>query len=391
MVMVKKLSKIFFVLFVLSAFCSSAVFAIGMGSVDTRVLLMLHPNMSNFDYSNARFFRDQNENKDIDKVYEELRKASEKAQKNNAEINKQIKEFSEQKFVLSQNLLREEQFFAPGDLKLLQKEKTDLETILKELEKERPKSTVEAGLKDAKKEDLKERIKIIEEAIKNSANIEKREPEIKKLKEQIAGIDLKLAELNNEIRINEEKAVKVIYLTTEETDEKLAAIKSEIKQIIADAAKEANITLVIDNSFAMRTPERKDRKTMIPAVDESPDVVSASLFHSFSNFTIDKELEANLEMPNEGTAAQHLLAGRSVGLESNLKQYLEFRNYMPERVADFSNGSVFLSGTTDLTPWCARKIFDKYNVPDSLKQKYMQIIRDFMNFEKDPFIREREY
>ncbi|MDD3378183.1 MAG: hypothetical protein PHF08_12120 [Candidatus Riflebacteria bacterium] len=52
---------------------------------------------------------------------------------------------------------------------------------------------------------------------------------------------------------------------------------------------------------------------------------------------------------------------------------------------------MFLTGTIDLTPACARKIFDKYSVEETLKQRYMQVIREFMNFETQPKEREIKY
>ncbi|HAE37042.1 MAG TPA: hypothetical protein DCG57_00195, partial [Candidatus Riflebacteria bacterium] len=124
----------------------------------------------------------------------------------------------------------------------------------------------------------------------------------------------------------------------------------------------------------------------------APDIVSAAMFHSFANLTIDPELQKNLTGP-EGAPLppEHLTVGRSLGMRSNLTQYLDFRNYMPEKVADFSHGRLFLSGGTDLTPWVARQLFDRYKVPEFVKNSFMQLIRNYLDIEKDPETREREY
>jgi hypothetical protein len=373
------------------AFCCVGVSAKDMGTVDTRILLMLHPGMISFDYSNGRFFRDSKPEKHIDNVYEQLKEARKVADAKNAALSKEIKELEIQKFEVIKLLTREEQYFAPGDLKLFKKERENLKTALKDLNEQAVDSADEASLVEVKKRDLKERIKVLDDTLNNLSALDVNQEKVKEYKEKIAGLDLALAERANEIRINEEEAVKVIYLTTEETEERINAIRAEIKEIIDKTAKEAHVSLVIDSSFAMRTPTRKHRDTMIPAVDESPDVVSSALFHSLINFEIDKELEATLQVPVEGTVTQHLIAGRSTGLETNLKQYLEFRNYMPSRVAGISTGNIFISGGVNLTPSCARKLFDKYNVPEAMKQRHMQVLRNFMDFEREPFFRERDY
>ncbi len=169
-------------------------------------------------------------------------------------------------------------------------------------------------------------------------------------------------------------------------------ITEEIDKLIRKAAEESKIAVVIDNSFAMRTPKRKEKLKMIPATDEAPDVVSSSLFHSFNNLTINPDVAANITGPdNSPLPPEHLVVGRSIGMQSNLTQYLEFRNYLPEKVADFSHGRMIISGGTDLTPWVARQLFDSYKIPDAMKNSFMQALRNYLNFDKEPATRERDY
>jgi DNA repair ATPase RecN len=174
----------------------------------------------------------------------------------------------------------------------LQQEKTNLETILKELDKKKPTNNIEISSINEQKQQIEEKIKLINDTIKSSANVVRQEKEIDKLKKQIAQVLSAMTGLKDQIRKNEEEAVAAVYLTTEEANAKLESIKQEIKDIIAKTAKEANISLVIDNSFAMRTPKRKEPQSMLPITLDSIDVVSAALFHSFLNYTVDKELEA---------------------------------------------------------------------------------------------------
>lgn len=238
-------------------------------------------------------------------------------------------------------------------------------------------------MQSVKLKDLKERIGNIEAALSNSANMEIRHEVVAKLKSQIEAINVKIALCADEIRQNNEKAVSIIYFTTEETDEKVATIREELKKLMESTAKAKNLGIIIDNSYALQTKLNKTKNSMIPAVDENLDVVSASLFHSFVNYEMDSALEAILDMPDTTeTAAQHLLAGRSDGLENNMKQYLQYREYLPDRLANFTNGNIFLSGGTDITLDCAQKLFADYKVPDSLKRKYLNVLTEHLEFYK---------
>jgi hypothetical protein len=361
-------------------------------TVDTRVLLMLHPEMAGFDYANARFFRDDKLEKDINKVVADLKKAREQGEKDSAPLREQMKKLQQQRFILAQQKMRAIQQLAPGDVERLEREKIELQTALRELERKRPNDRDAEKLFRAKRTDITRRLELIQDKLSASGDLEQRQQQAEKMTKQIAAIDKKNVELAEQIAVIEDKAVAKIYLTGEETSARLKKIKDEITGLIEQAAKESQIAVVMDNSFAMRAQVRKDRFTMIPAVDEAPDIVSSSLFHSFVNLTVDPELAEHLTGPNgEPLPREHLTVGRSIGMRSNLKQYLEFRNYLPEKVADFSNGRPFLVGGTDLTPWVARKLFERYKVPEFIKNSFMQVLRDYLEIENEPETRERNY
>ncbi len=363
----------------------------GWATVDTRILLMFHPQMSGFDYSNGRFFREKVPDKDFNKVIARLQTAREKADTETAAIKSEQRKIQSQRFLLLQQLARAKTGLAAGDMEKLQKEKQTLETALQEVRNKKPATRDAEKLFAARQVDLRQRLQIIDSRIKGQAGSEGDEIE-KNLQQKIDEIDTKLTELAAEIVKIEEKAVSAIYLTTPETEKRLDEITSEINALVSQAAAESKIAVVMDTSFAMRSPLRKDKMKMIPAVDESPDVVSSSLFHSFDNLTIDPVVKANITGP-EGAPLpeEHLIVGRSLGMQSNLTQYLEFRNYMPERVAGFSTGRLFISGGTDLTPWVARKLFDRYKIPESVKNSFMVVLRRFLDFDKVPTTRERDY
>lgn len=364
----------------------------GWATVDTRILLMLHPEMASFDYANGRFFRDKSLEKDINKVVTSLKKAREQSNKESAPLRDRQKKLEQERFALMQQRLRALQGLAPGDLARLEREKVELQSAYRELERQRPTDRNAEKMFNARRADVSRRLEIIQDNLANLGTDDERKEKAAVMQSRIVEIDKVTSELSEQIRKIEDKAIATIYLTGEETGNKLKKVKDEINSLIQQAAKESKIAIVMDTSFAMRSPARKDKLEMIPAVDEAPDIVSAALFHSFVNLTVDPYLEKNLTGPDGAPLPpEHFAAGRSQGMRSNLKQYLEFRNYMPEKVAEFSNGRLFLAGGTDLTPWVARRLFETYKVPEFVKNSFMQLIRNYLDVEKDPVLREREY
>lgn len=363
----------------------------GWATVDTRILLMLHPEMNGFDYSNGRFFREKGE-RNIEKTISELKAAQERAGKENAPLRERQAKLFQERFSLMQEKSRSDGAPAPGDIEKFHKEKAVLESSLEELKRQKPANRDAERLFAARRVDLQARLEIINSRLAGAANPEETDKTAAQIDEKIKKIDDELSKSADQIRTNEEKSVQAVYLTSEETAARLTKIRDEIDTLIKKAAEESKIATVIDNSFAMRTPPRQEKLKMIPATDEAPDVVSSSLFHSFNNLTIDPAFAATVSGP-EGSPLppEHLIVGRSLGMQSNLTQYLEFRNYMPERVADFSHGRLFIMGGTDLTPWVARQLFDRYKIPDSVKNAFMVTLRNYLNFDRDPAVRERNY
>ena len=364
----------------------------GWATVDTRVLLMLHPDMANFDYSNGRFFRDKVLEKDINKVVADLKKAREQGEKESAPLRENQKKLLQSRFVLLQQLAKVMQVLTPGDVERLEREKSELQASYRELERQRPSDRNAEKMFAARKADFTNRLAIVDGFLSGAANNESREEQSVQLQKKIEVVDKDLADLIVKIGKIEDKAISAVYLTSDETETRLTKVKDEISALIQQAAKESKIAVVMDSSFAMRSQKRKDKLSMIPAVDEAPDIVSSALFHSFVNLTINPEMQASLTGP-EGAPlpSEHLVVGRSLGMRSNLTQYLEFRNYLPEKVADISHGRLFLTGGTDLTPWVARQLFERYKVPEFVKNSFMQLIRNYLDIEKIPETRERNY
>ncbi len=373
-----KFNLILLIFFVTGLLFSPILQAQNFATVDTRILLILHPSMICYDYKNCAFFRDENPNKVSTKAFKELKRAQEKADQENEEILKKIKELDSKRFEYSKELLREQQVFAPGDLEAMKRKKADLEVVLKEYKKQKAENADQIKLQNSKIQATEDSINEINQVLNNPASLIPNEVNIKHYEEQIKNIDTKKAELNAKIMENNDKAMSAIYLTQKETEAKLIKIRNEIKQIIKEVAEKENCSLVIDDTFAMRDPEREKRKVIVSGIEEDQDVISSSLFHSFTNYQPDMELAKNLDMPEGESAEQHLVIGRTIGLEQNLKQYLEYRDYIPARVADFSFGTLFVSGGKNITALCAKRLFEKYKIPEYTRQRFYPVIEKYI-------------
>ena len=253
---------------IIHLFCISILQAQDFATVDTRILLILHPSMNCYDYKNSAFFRDNNPEKNSTETFKKLKAAQKKADKENEEINKELKNLDKQRFELSNELLREEQVFAPGDLENMKKRKNDLEAVLSEMRKKNVETTDQIRLHNSKIKDIENNIAELDAVLKNPSSITPNKKNIEKYKELIKNIDKRKAELKKQILENNDNAMKALYLTQKETEEKLTKIRNEIKQIIKEVAEKEKCSLVIDNSYAIRDPEREKRKGTADASGE---------------------------------------------------------------------------------------------------------------------------
>lgn len=364
----------------------------GFATVDNRILLMLHPLMANFDYASGRFFRDSGPKKDVYVIFDQLKKARDEAAKEIEPLNSKIEELEQSRFKIITERDRAIRGLAAGDLERLEKTKAELTAALNEIKRQEAPDKAREQLLRARRHDLVNRLDKIDAALKGNAAVEDDEELKKKYSATIASINKEIKEIRTKIAHIRDKSVSAIYLTRDETSKRIDKVKKEIEKLIKDASKESKIAIVIDNSFAMRSQTLKDTHKMIPAVEEAPDIVAASLFHSFLNLEFEPNLiEALRETDDSSNLQQHLEVGRSIGMRSNLALYLEYRNYLPQLTSSFSHGRMFITGGVDLTPWVARKLFDRYNIPDSIKNSYMLLLRNYLDFDSEPSVREREY
>ena len=278
---------------------------------------------------------------------------------------------------VSTALIREMNVFAPGERKRMEQEVGVMKSVLAQMKVETVGNMDEIKVHNQKIKDLEDKITFLDAKVKNPASFKPNEKKVKEYKERIAAIDKKIAELNLEIIDNNDKAMSALYLTRKETEERLTKIRNELKEIITSVAADENCSLVIDNTYGVREYDSKTKKS-ITSGNENPDVGSSALFRSFLSFKPDVEgIDTNIMSKEE--ASEHLILGSAMSLEQNLQQYLEYKDWVPSKVSDFTFGSLFISGGKDLTVLCAKRLFDKYDVPEYVRQRFAPKLSEYLN------------
>ena len=355
---------------------SGSLFAQGFATVDTRILLILHPQMVGYDYNNGAFYRNPNQNDISNKIMMELQKAQEKANAANENIFKQIKELESERLVASNNLMREINVFAPGERKNMEKDISVMKTLLSEMKNSTVGGMEHVRVQNQKIKELENQIASLTQMVENPASFVPNEKIIKEYEDRIASIDKRIAELKAEVIDNNDKAMSALYLTRKETEEKLTKIRSELNDIIKAVAAEEGCSIVIDNTYGVREYDGKNKKA-ITSGNDNPDFGSSALFHSFLSFKPDVEgIDTNVMSKEEAT--EHIALGAAMNLEQNLQEYLEYKDWVPSKVADFTFGSLFISGGKDLTVLCAKRLFDKYDVPEYVRQRFAPKLSEYL-------------
>ena len=373
-----KIKKYLYIFFVTAfIFYSNTLFAQGFATVDTRILLILHPQMVGFDYNNGAFFRNPDQVEVSKKIRMELQKAQEKADIANENIFKQIKELESERIAVSNALMREMNVFAPGERKKMEQELDIMKKAVSEMKSSTVADMNQVRYQNQKIKDLENQISALEARHDNPAAVVPNEKNIKEYEDRIASIDKKITELNAEIIDNNDKAMSALYLTRKETEERLTNIRNELKEIINAVAAEEKCSIVIDNSYGIREYDSNTKKSIISGND-NPDAGSSALFRSFLNFKPDVEgIDTSVMSKEEAT--EHITLGSAMNLEQNLLQYLEYKDWVPSKVSDFTFGSLFISGGKDLTVLCAKRLFDKYDVPEYVRQRFAPKLSEYLN------------
>ena len=359
--------------------CLMPIYAQNIGTVDTRLLLILHPSMENYDYLNEKFFRDPNPNKDMTDTLNKMKKAQDEADIKNAALEEQIKQLQKENCEVVTALNRAKYVFAQGDVENLKKTKSQLEASIETLKQNYAPGKVSVDASNKQIEIYKNRIAEIDALLKNPASVKIDDKAIEKYETRLKEIEKEIIECRAKQYENIDESMNAMYLTKKETEARLTEIQKDIKEIISKVANEERCSIVIDNSFAVRDPVRANRKVVNIQISPVADINSTALFHSFTNYEMTEEQAIKDTGIQDGKLAMnHLLLGSANNNENKLKSYLQHRDYVPARVADFTFGSMFISGGKDLTAQCAKYIFDKYKVSDFIRQRFVPVLKEYL-------------
>ena len=315
---------------------SGNLFAQNLASVDSRLLMVLHPKMGNYDYSAGRFFRSGFSPQRSKNLYKELNEAAKNADKELRPLLKKESSLIEQR----------------ADL-LIERDQTinDLAT------------------------------KAASETYNIRGKYERVAEYEARFDEKIARIDEQINSLYQQIESVRDKAYAPVYLSKAESRERLIEVKREIKNLTKTVAQRYKIDTVVDNSFGFRPARKKNEKAYLFLQNDDFDVLSSSLFHNLTNY--------NPQMPPDaekiGATMEHMLVGGAYAKLDNLRKVSQLRSYLVPVAAEYTPGSLFIIGGTDLTAYVAKEIFKNYRIPETLKKSYLQVIREFQNIESSSY------
>jgi len=323
------------------AFAGGVAHAAGNGgcaTVDTRLLLILHPRLANFDYTQGRLYRPDIAQRPREQIQNELAACWEKATAAAASIAKKRTRFLEQRS------------------QILQRWDETMNSIY---------SHAASGTAPLRDHD------------RTMQEFDAR------FRAELASCEAALEAVDREIVAAQESALSPVYLSGQDTDREVAQAKNEISQLIAQTAQESKVSMVIDASFAVTAVCLDSSIACIPRQSGTFDTTTAALFHHFCNW---ENIPPGMIPMADGTkvdAAAHLAPQRMKNMIDMLQQQLEVRPYVPNGLARFSPGNLFLYGGQDLTAAVARKMFTQYRIPEELKNSYMLFIKDYADFEQE--------
>ncbi|OIP24575.1 hypothetical protein AUK22_08745 [bacterium CG2_30_54_10] len=312
----------------------------GWGKVDTRILLILHPKLATFDYSVGRFYRETAFTSDREKLRKQMDDAWSKAQP------------------ALRSLLGKQSGLIRRRVELMQRWNETMNSLAEHSASETSKPQDYRKLGDQYKA---------------------------RYEQELAGLDQDLAHLDTDMQNTREEAYSPVFLRSSETISRLSEIKQEIQGLLAQAAGERGVVTVLDTSYGAPGVTQAPSLAAIPTQQDHFDLLSAALFHEITNWDDSKIPGGSIPMA-DGTkvdARSHIIPRLKAGAIDNLRQYLDYRSYLGRHLAAMpSPGGIFLVGGVDLTPVVARKLFDRYQIPEDLKNAFMQIMSEYESFEQ---------
>ena len=301
-------------------------------TIDARLLMVLHPTMATFDFSQGRFYRPGLQNLtpgDLQKQLEQARK----------KVEPQLKSLGSRRarLVRSRNDM------------LASREET-INLMLAH------GASATSSVRDHGKNLLS-----FEERYQNK---------LRQFEEELEAID-------REYTTVAEQAWAPVYMTAVETDRLLQTVRGEIAALAADAAQRLGCSLVIDPNAANDAVEGGPGLGRKVSQSEPVDLLGSKLFKLFGEWEVPEGVTIPGPTGEPVDLAKHLMPVLMGNMAQNFRQYLEFRPYLPSGAGQLDAKKLTLDGEPDLTEVVAREVFRRHRVPTERQESLMVLIRSF--------------
>lgn len=300
------------------------------GMVDTRLVLILHPGMAEFDFTRGRFFRISPAKTTKQALQEALNKGIVGIQPKLADLR-----------------LRQSEIVAARTTHLLA-----LDAELTEIRAQRPKGAASG---------------VLELSLKKEHDLQNR------LTQGLATIDAQLAVVDAQIANLWEKTGDELYLTAAESGERMNRILREIGEHVVAVSRETGVPFVVDVGWGMRSLRKAEDMISIPVQNDAVNLLDTMVFHLFTNWSGPRE---RLQSPQQEKAWSLFAAGLDDKGQETVKRVVKRNPHISTGLAAFTPGRTLLRGGYDLTPAIARRLFSAYAIPEQLKNSYMTLLKD---------------
>lgn len=304
----------------------------GWATVDTRLLMVLHPSMATYDFSHGRFYRPGVQNLKSEELQNKLAKVWE-------QVRPQLKALEAKR---SRLLRSRSELLASRE-----------ETINKMLAR---------GATDTL---------MVRDHAKNVASFEIRyQSRLHQMEDDLQAVETEYARTS-------EQAWAPVYLNGVETDRQLAVIRNEIVAFVSDLAVKQGYVLVVDPTAAQDPVMSVGGLGVKVAQSEPVDVLGSELFKLFGQWNVPQGATVPGPDGRPIDLGQHLMPVLFGNMTQNFRQYLEFRPFLPPVSGQLDPRKLTLSGEPDLTESVARGIFQRYQVAAPQQESLLSMIRAF--------------
>lgn len=306
-----------------------------VGTVDIRLLMVLHPSLGAFDFTQQRLFRPSVGKQSLAVQIADARaKASPVVKKMQARVDRLARKRDD----------------------LLKRWQSTMRSLTKSQAKRVNEKSFRSGI------------------IKEYQNRYERLLEV---------AETELREAKEEVATAKELEVAPLYLSKSESLAVLKKVQQEILSILAEVAREKSISVVFDPTLC-RNMEAPALFPGIPSIPPHPDVNGPKRFRTFATY---EHPRVQGTVPGPGgvptPAAQHIALAQGQNMLLNFKNYLNYLFYLSVgRQATPDVASLVIFGGIDVTEPVARKLLERYRLDPNRQVLSLKLLQGYQQAER---------